>query len=124
MLQTNLPKSSSSGGRSTPIPALSNAQLQTIYRLMVEEYGLGQHVLVENTGRALGSLTRRLVGGTLTGQPMAVLAGAGNCGAAGLVTARYLSGAGAEVSTILARPPEVMGPVAAHQQRLLTRMGV
>lgn len=118
------PLSSKTVGTATTIPTLTNAQTQAIYRLMVEEYGLGQHVLVENAGRSLGALARRLVRSNMDGQPITVLAGAGNCGAAGLATARYLVGAGADVTVILARPLDLLSPVAAHQHRVFTRMSI
>ena len=106
------------------IPALSEQQMQQVYRMMVDEYRVGQLVLLENTGRALLALTRRQLGGRLAGQPVTVLAGAGNCGAAGMVTARYLANAGAQVVVILARPVEALGPAAAHQYQLLLRLEV
>lgn len=106
------------------IPALSNQQVQEVFRLMVEEYGLGHFVMIESAGRALTGLARRLVGGALAGQPIVMLAGAGNCGAVGLAAARYLASAGAQVTIILSRPVELLGQIAAHQQRLLVRAGV
>ena len=105
------------------IPTLTQQQTYEVFRLMVEEYGLGQSVMLENSGRALMNLTRRLVGGNLVGQHLTLLAGAGNCGACGLVAARYLTGAGAEVTIILSRPPNTLGPAATHQYRLLSRIG-
>ena len=107
----------------TTIPTLSSQQSREIFRLMIEEYGLGQSVMLENVGRSLTGLVRRLIGGNLNGQLITILAGAGHCGAAGLVAARYLTTAGAEVSIILSRPPDMLGPTATHQHRMLTRMG-
>ncbi len=98
--------------------------MQEVYRLMMEEYRVGQLVLLENAGRALVSLTRRQLGGKLQDQSVTVLAGAGGCGAVGLVAARYLANAGAQVSVVLSRSVETLGPFAAHQQRLLDRIGL
>lgn len=111
-------------GSQTRIPVLRDQQMQELLQLMVEQYGLGHFVLLENGGRNLVMLTRRLLNGTLQNKSITLLAGAGNCGAAGLVAARYLANAGAQLNVILSRPLNHLGPLAAHQHRLLTRMGV
>ncbi len=112
-----------SGGR-LALPALSRAQMDEVRRLLFEEYRLGRLVILENSGRALASLSRRQVGGSLAGQPITVLAGTGDCGAAGLVAARYLHGAGAEITVILSKPPEALNSIAAHQYQILLRAGI
>jgi len=91
---------------------------------MVEEFGLSNQVMMENAGRNLASLTRRLLGGNLSNHRVALVVGAGNCGAAGLAAARFLSNAGAELTLILSRPISDMSQMAVHQQRILARMDV
>lgn len=112
------------GTNAAKIPALRNRQVQEVFRLMVEEYGLGHLVLLETAGRNLVTLTRRLLKGHLNGKNVTVLAGAGNCGAAGLASARYLANAGVHLNVILSRPVSHLGPLASHEHRLLTRFGI
>jgi NAD(P)H-hydrate epimerase len=106
------------------IPALNPRQHAEIFRLMVEEYGWGQLVLLENAGRNLATLARRLLGGNLAGKRVVLFAGAGNCGAAGMAAARYLSNAGADLQIILSRPVSQLEMLALHEYRMLTRAGI
>jgi NAD(P)H-hydrate epimerase len=107
-----------------PIPALTNGQMSEIIRIMVEEFGLSHQIMLENAGRNLANLTRRLLGGELLHHPVAIVIGAGHCGAAGLAAARFLNNAGADLTIILSRPPSDMSHLALHQYRILSRIGV
>ncbi len=91
---------------------------------MVEEYGLSHLLMMENAGRNLANLTRRLLGGNVAHHKIAVLAGAGHCGAIGLVAARFLANAGADLTVLVARPTLDLSQMALHQQRILTRLGI
>src|SRR5690348_11901161 len=93
-----------------PIPAISTSQMSDVVRIMVEEFGLSHQIMLENVGRNLASLTRRLLGGSLLNRRVAVVAGAGHCGAEGLAAARFLSNVGADLTVMLARPLSDMSP--------------
>jgi NAD(P)H-hydrate epimerase len=107
-----------------PIPALTNGQMSEIIRIMVEEFGLSHQIMLENAGRNLANLTRRLLGGDLLHHQVAMVVGAGHCGAAGLAAARFLNNAGTDLTIVLSRPPSDMSHLALHQYRILSRMGV
>jgi NAD(P)H-hydrate epimerase len=53
-----------------------------------------------------------------------VLAGAGYCGAAGMVSARYLFNWGAEVNVVMTRTIENLGNMAYNQHRMLRRLNI
>jgi NAD(P)H-hydrate epimerase len=106
------------------IPVLSAEQMQTVIRYMVEDYGLGNLQTLENAGRALAILGRKLLGGNLKSKKLIVLAGAGYCGAAGMVSARYLFNWGAEITVVMTRTIENLGNMAYNQHRLLRRLNI
>jgi NAD(P)H-hydrate epimerase len=107
-----------------PIPALNNSQMNELIRLMVEELGLSHQIMLEHAGRNLATLTRRLLGGSVLNRRVAVVAGAGHCGAAGLTAARFLHTMGAELTILIARPLSDMSPITQQQYRILNRMGL
>jgi NAD(P)H-hydrate epimerase len=106
------------------LPWLSVAQMREVDRLMVDELGISLERMTENAGRNLSLLARMLLGGDVTGRRVLVLAGPGGNGAGGLVTARQLVAAGAEVEVRLAAPVERMLWVPAEQVEVLRRLGV
>lgn len=108
----------------SPIPALTTGQMSEVIRIMVEEFGISHQLMLEDVGRSLANLTRRLLGGDLLHRRVGLVAGAGHCGAAGLAAARFLHNAGADLTIILSRPTQDMSHMAAQQQRILSRMGV
>lgn len=106
------------------IPALTTEQMVEVDRLMIEEYGISLIQMMENAGRSLATLTRRLLGGSVAGSQIAVLCGSGNNGGGGLAAARHLSNWGAAVSVVLVNPSERLKETPAHQWRALTQMPV
>jgi NAD(P)H-hydrate epimerase len=106
------------------ILALSSKQIAEVNKLLLEEFGFGFGVLLENAGRAFATLTRHMLGGKLMGKQVIVLVGAGNSGACGLVAARILHSNGANVLVILARSDEAFNAIATHQLRTLNKCGV
>ncbi len=92
------------------------AQMRERDRWTIEEAGLPGMVLMENAGRQVAGLARRLLaeGG---GKKVWIFAGKGNNGGDGLVAARYLAKAGVQVEIfLLAREKEVRGDAAANLQ--------
>ncbi len=93
-------------------------------RLMVDEYGITLQQMMENAGRGLAGLARQLLGGSAAGRKVAVMVGKGNNGGGGLVAARHLANAGADIQVMLAAPPDELGTAPEEQRRILARMGV
>ena len=107
----------------TPL-AITTEQMRRVDELMVEAYGIALLQMMENSGRQLAALARRLLGGTITDRRIAVLCGAGNNGGGGLVAARYLHNWGARVQVQLASEPERLKDVPAHQWRTVRVLGL
>jgi NAD(P)H-hydrate epimerase len=74
------------------------------------EHGIPSHVLMENAGRAIAQAALEFASSELGKQPAGVKAviccGKGNNGGDGLVAARYLKQAGAEVKVFILPPKE------------------
>jgi NAD(P)H-hydrate epimerase len=91
--------------------------MREVDRLTVEIYGLQIEQMMENAGRHLAELARRLAGGSVRGTRIAVVIGKGNNGGGGMVAARHLHNWGADVTALL---PEVgLSGVPAAQRRIL-----
>lgn len=107
---------------SEAIPALTIEQMREVDRLMTEEYGITRLQIMENAGRHLAELTRRLLGGEISGKNITVLCGAGNNGGGGMVAARHLSNWGAAVQVVLARPVDELHEATALQWHTLGKL--
>ncbi len=106
------------------LPALTANQMREVDRAMIEDIGIALIQMMENAGRHLATLAREQLGGTVERKAIVVLAGRGNNGGGGLVAARRLATWGANVSVVLAAPPEEYRDVPAHQLVILQRVGV
>ena len=106
------------------IPALTTAQMAEVDRLMIEEYGIVLIQMMENAGRNLAKLARRMLDGKLAGRKIAVLCGAGNNGGGGMVAARHLHNRGADIQVKLIADPDKLKNIPAHQWRILQTMGI
>jgi NAD(P)H-hydrate epimerase len=106
------------------VPAITTAQIAEVDRAMVEDFGIALVQMMENAGRNLAHLAREMLGGQVLGRQVLILAGAGNNGGGGLVAARHLVNAGAEVEVVLATPPNALQDLPAHQLGILARMGL
>jgi NAD(P)H-hydrate epimerase len=91
---------------------------------MVEELGISLVRMMENAGRNLAQLARTLLGGTTEAHAIVVLAGPGGNGGGGLVTARHLAAAGAEVEMALASDDDAFAPVPAEQLAIVRQLGI
>ncbi len=92
------------------LPHATAAQMKQLDDLLATE-GLPLASLVEQAGRGVAQATRRMLGGSVAGRGVTVLAGSGGNGAGGLAAARLLVAAGAEVVVGLvgdARLPDQM----------------
>ena len=108
----------------TDLPWLEVNEMRELDRIAVEEFGLTLERMTENAGRSLAELAGRLLGGRAAGRAITVLAGPGGNGGGGLVAARHLANAGAEVTVVLSHPRERLKPVTADQLRTLEAMGI
>jgi NAD(P)H-hydrate epimerase len=106
------------------VPAITTEQMVEVDRLMIEEYGITLMQMMENAGRNLAELARRMLGGQVWARKIVVLCGSGNNGGGGMASARHLSNWGADVQVFLAAPPEQLKEIPAHQWRILQAIGL
>lgn len=107
----------------TRVPTLTTAQMQDVERLMVRVYKIGLLQMMEQAGRSLAVVARRMLEGEVADRPIVVLAGRGNNGGGGLVAARTLLNWGAWVQIICAHPPEAHRGATGQQLATLQAMG-
>jgi NAD(P)H-hydrate epimerase len=106
-------------------PALTAQQMAEVDRVMVEELGLDMLQLMEMAGYAVAIFAREhFLGGDPRGLQVLVLAGSGGNGGDGLVAARLLHGWGADVAIVLSHPPGALRGPAAHNLRIVERLGL
>ena len=98
--------------------------MREVDRVAVEELGLTLERMMENAGRQLAELARRLLAGRVAGRVIAVLAGPGGNGGGGLVAARHLANAGADVRVVLASAADKLTPTTRSQYELALQTGV
>ncbi len=105
-------------------PALTTAQMVEVDRLMIEEYNILLIQMMENAGRNLAEVARRMLDAQLADRRIVVLCGAGNNGGGGMAAARHLHNRGAEVRVKFIGDPARLQHVPAHQWRILQAMGL
>ncbi len=81
-------------------------------------------LMMENAGRALTLQTQRILGGSLEGWRILVLAGKGNNGGGGLASARHLHNAGVQVEVVLSTIPSELREGPSKQFAILQRLDV
>lgn len=106
------------------VPWLSVEQMRAVDRIMEDELGIALVQMMENAGRSLAVLARQLLGGSAAGRSVVVLAGPGGNGGGGLVAARHLHGAGADVQVVLATPIDRLAPTERLQLGILDAIGL
>jgi NAD(P)H-hydrate epimerase len=104
------------------LPFLTTEQMIEVDRLMIEEWGITLIQMMENAGRTLAELAKRLIGDP-KGRKISVLCGTGNNGGGGMVAARHLHNWGADVNAVLVGDERRLKEVPAHQWKILKRMG-
>jgi NAD(P)H-hydrate epimerase len=111
--------------RGLDVPSVTSDQMREVDRLMVEEYGILLVQMMENAGRGLAQLARRLfLDGDPRGRQVLVLAGTGGNGGGGLVCARRLHDWGANVQVYITAPAARFTGVPRHQLAILERTDV
>ncbi len=99
---------------------LTREQMVEVDRVMIEDLRISLLQMMENAGRNLA----RLVLDLAAPARVAVVSGSGGNGGGGMVAARHLANAGADVVVTLGRPGEDLAGVPARQFDILRRMGV
>jgi NAD(P)H-hydrate epimerase len=106
------------------VPSITTQQMAEVDRLMIEEYGIQLIQMMENAGRNLAELSRRLLGGDVRTKRIAVFCGAGNNGGGGMVAARHLHNWDADIALKVLPGREKLKDVPAHQFHILEMMGI
>ncbi len=106
------------------LPTATAEQMAQVDRIMMDELGVDVLQLMEAAGLAVTEAIRRQVGGDVGGKRILLLAGTGGNGGDALVAARHLLARGASTTVVLAKPPEELPSVTAHQQRIAAAVGV
>jgi NAD(P)H-hydrate epimerase len=106
------------------IPSVTTQQMVEVDRLMIEDYGIGLIQMMENAGRSLAELARRLLGGDVYRRNIAVLCGSGNNGGGGMVAARHLHNWGADVRVKSVFNPKQLKKTPAYQWNILQKISV
>jgi len=107
-----------------PLPAITTTQMVEVDRLMIEVYGIQLIQMMENAGRNLAELARRILGGRVVNRTIVVLCGTGNNGGGGMVAARHLHNWGADVRVKLVGDQEDLKEIPAHQWQTLQAIGL
>ncbi len=81
--------------------SLTADQMREVDELAIGEYGLKLEQMMELAGFNLALLARQMLGGSLEGKGIAILAGKGNNGGGGLVSARDLSNWGVTATILI-----------------------
>lgn len=111
-------------GAAIAVPSLTPEQMKEVDRLLREGYHIDPLQTMENGGRALALLAKRMLDGNVADRSIVVLAGRGNNGGGGLAAARRLAGWGATVSVVLTDAPDKFAGIPQHQLKALQAMGI
>ena len=105
------------------IPIVDSEQMRELDRLTIEEDGVPSLILMERAGQGV---FRHLCDwfSPIAGRSVAIVVGKGNNGGDGMVVARYLHEAGAQVHLWLAVEPNEFKGDAAVQWRMIRALGI
>jgi NAD(P)H-hydrate epimerase len=105
------------------VPWLSVDQMIEVDRVMIDEMRISLIQMMENAGRNLAMVARWMLGNA-TGGRVVVLAGPGGNGGGGLVCARHLAVAGADVRVALGTGRAALAEVPTRQLDSIGPSGV
>lgn len=108
--------------RDVRIPLITTQQMREVDRLMTEKYGMQLLQLMENAGRNLVELVRKLLGSSVQDKHVIVAVGKGNNAGGGMVAARHLYNWGARVT--IAAESELLSGAPALQWKSLKALPV
>ena len=103
---------------------LTAREMAEFDRTAIEDFGIDELLLMENAGVSVAVVARRMLGGSVAGRTVRVLAGKGNTGGDGLVAARHLCNWGARISLILGGERAELRTIPARQMAMLEKLGV
>ena len=98
-------------------------EMRKIDELTIREFQIGVLILMENAGRAIGTLAKQMLRRATDGR-VACLAGGGNNGGDALVAARHLANWGADVDVIVGTSRDKIKDVPLGQLKILEKIGV
>lgn len=104
------------------IPVITSDQMREVDRLAVEKYGIQIIQMMENAGKNLADLVRKLLGNSVLKKQLVVAAGKGNNGGGGIVAARHLYNWGAKVTLLL--PKEPLSEVTEIQRNIIRKLPI
>ena len=99
-------------------------EMREIDDITVREFQVDVTMLMENAGRAVADLARRMLQGATFGKRVACLVGSGNNGGDGMVAARHLANWGTEVKVVLGTSKDKMKDAPLNQLHILEKMGI
>ena len=99
-------------------------EMRKIDELTIREFQIDVLILMENAGRAVATLAKRMLDDLIVGRGVACLAGGGNNGGDALVAARHLANWGADVDVIVGTTRDKIKDVPLGQLKILEKMGV
>ena len=102
----------------------TTSQMREIDRVVTQEYGLQIVQMMEKAGRSLARLCRLMLGGSVEGRRILILAGGGKNAGGGLAAARSLHNWGADVEVALAVRDDSLKRSVVVQFNVLESMGV
>src|SRR2546428_12824006 len=85
------------------VPALSSKEMAELDRRLVEDFRIDLSMMMENAGRSVATQARTMMG-RVEGKKILVMAGKGNNGGGGVVSARNLHELGGCADGCLATP--------------------
>jgi NAD(P)H-hydrate epimerase len=103
---------------------LTPGQMREVDRLAEADYGITPLQLMEVAGLQVARVAREIVGPSLAGRAVCILAGKGNNGGDGLVAARRLAGWGARVKARTTFPLAEATSLLGNQVRAAVAAGV
>ncbi|TKG97193.1 NAD(P)H-hydrate epimerase [Puteibacter caeruleilacunae] len=100
----------------TPISLVTKEQMIEIFRLMIEEYHVSLLQMMENAGRSMAYLARKVfLDNDPAGKRILVLAGTGGNGGGVLAAARHLQNKGAIIEVLSTRAIDDYTPASKEQ---------
>jgi NAD(P)H-hydrate epimerase len=104
------------------IPVITTDQMKQIDNLAVNKYNLQLIQMMENAGRSLAKLTKKILRNSLRKNNLIIAVGKGNNGGGGIVAARHLNNWGAKVTLLL--PQEPLSGVPEIQRKIIQNLPI
>lgn len=106
------------------IPVVTRSQMAEVDNLMINEYGITLIQMMENAGRNLAELVRKVLGEEFMMANILAVCGGGNNGGGGMAAVRHLHNWGADVTVALANPAESLKKAPKHQLNSIKQMDI